>query len=108
MLKEDGDLRGAERILRNCLKRISTTTSMASLSSLKSAAVSGVSRLEVLELLLEMYCILELWTKAQRVMIEKLTITEKQVGEKNELYLRYTLKLADFMAKNHEYKAAQS
>jgi hypothetical protein len=107
MLKEDGDLHGAGRKLRNCLTRLSTTASTVSLTSLKNAAASGVSKLEVLELLLDTYCILESWSKAQQVMAEKLSITEKQVGKKDELYLWETLKLAELMAKSNEYDAAQ-
>jgi hypothetical protein len=106
MLKEDGDLHGAERKLRNCLTRLSTTASTASFRSLKSAAASGVSRLAIVELLLDTYCELESWSKAQQVMTEKLSITEKEVGKKDELYLWDTLKLAEFMAKNSEYDAA--
>jgi hypothetical protein len=105
-LKEVGDLHGAERKLRNCLTRLPTTASTASFNSLKSAAASGVSRLEILELLLDTCCMLKSWSKAQQVMTEKLSITEKQVGRKDELYLWDTLKLAEFMAKSNEYDAA--
>jgi hypothetical protein len=48
MLKEDGELHGAERKLRNCLTRLSTTARTASFNTLKSAAVSCISRLGTL------------------------------------------------------------
>ena len=107
VLKKDGDLYGAERKLRNCLTRLSTTASTASPTSLKSAAASGVSRLEVLDLLLDTYCIWESWSKAKEIMTEKLSITEKQFGKNDEVYLWDTLKLAEFMAKSNDTGAAQ-
>ena len=39
-------------------------------------------------------------------MIEKLSITERQVGRKDELYLWDTMKLADIMVKNKEHVEA--
>lgn len=105
-LKKEGDAVGAERKLRNCLTRLSAKGSTASLTSLRTAAASSVSRLEILELLLDIYCASEAWAKAKDVMTEKLFITERQVGKTNEIYLWDNLKLADLMAKANEYDSA--
>ncbi|KAH7074445.1 hypothetical protein BKA63DRAFT_313970 [Paraphoma chrysanthemicola] len=105
-LKDAGDLVGAERKFRNCLTRTSMTASTASLTSLKRAAAGGISRLKILELLLDTYCMLEAWSKAKQVMVEKLSLTHKQVGTRDELYLWDTLKLAELMAKCKEWDSA--
>jgi hypothetical protein len=105
-LKNDGDLTGAERKFRNCLTRLSTNTSSVSLASLRSASASGVSKAELLQLLTDIYCLLESWSKAKTTMVEKLSVTERQVGKKNELYLWDTMKLAEVMMKNEEYVEA--
>jgi hypothetical protein len=105
-LKNAGDLVGAERKFRNCLTRVSTHTSSVSLASLRSASTSGVSKAELLELLTDTYCLLESWGKAKATMVEKLSVTERQVGKKDELYLWDTMKLAEVMMNNEEYVEA--
>lgn len=105
-LKKDGDPLGAERKLRNCLTRLSARGSTASLISLKGAEASGVNRLEILKMMIDIYCTSEDWVKAKGAMVEKLSITERQVGKTNELYLWDNLQLADFMAKGNEYESA--
>ncbi|CAG5145720.1 uncharacterized protein ALTATR162_LOCUS1757 [Alternaria atra] len=104
--KEIGDLESAIRYFRNCLTRFSSNASYTSLTSAKSAAACGVSKIELLEHLIDCYCLLEAWSKAKAIMKDKLFITERQVGKKDELYLRDTLNLAELMMKNREYVEA--
>lgn len=105
-LKEDGDFTGAERKLRNCLTRFSTNASSVLLTPPQSASVSGVSKAELLELLTDTYCLLGSWKKAKATLMEKLSVIERQVGKKDELYLWDTMKLAELMMKNKEYVEA--
>ena len=92
--KDIGDLESAVRYFRNCLTRLSSNTSYTSLTSARSAAACGVSKTDLLECLLDCYCLLEAWSKAKAIMKDKLLITERQLGKKDELYLRDTLRLA--------------
>jgi hypothetical protein len=102
-LMGEGDLIGAERKLRNCLSRLSTN---ASTYSLKTAAANDVSRAELLERLIEVYCLRKSWPKAKAAMMEKLSVTERQVGKKDELYLTDLLKLAEIMVETEQYVEA--
>ncbi|CAN9099574.1 unnamed protein product [Alternaria sp. RS040] len=104
--KDIGDLESAVRHFRNCLTRLSSNTRYTSLTSAKSAAAYGVSIPDLLECLLDCYCLLEAWGKAKAIMKDKLFITERQLGKKDELYLRDTLRLAELMMKNGEYVEA--
>ena len=102
-LMEEGDLIGAERKLCNCLARLNGN---ASTYSLRSAAKNDASKAELLERLIEVYCLWGSWNRAKTTMMEKLSVTERQVGKKDELYLIDLLKLAEIMMKNHEYVEA--
>ena len=102
-LMEEGDLIGAERKLCNCLARLNGN---ASTYSLRSAAMNEISKAELLERLIEVYCLLRSWTKAKTTMLEKLSVTERRVGKKDELYLTDLLKLAEIMMQNREYVEA--
>ncbi|KAL1800560.1 hypothetical protein ACET3X_000902 [Alternaria dauci] len=104
--KDIGDLESAVRYFQNCLTRLSSNISYTSLTSAKSAVVCGVSKMDLLEYLLDCYCLLEAWSKAKAIMKDKLSITERQVGKRDELYLRDTLRLAELMMKNGEYVEA--
>ncbi|KAF1847385.1 uncharacterized protein K460DRAFT_241581, partial [Cucurbitaria berberidis CBS 394.84] len=104
--KDQGDLAGAVRHFRNCVTRFSSNASYASLTSLQSVSTCGVSKAELLEQLTDSYCLLGSWSKAKSTMAEKLSITERQVGKKDELYLWDTMKLAELMMKNKEYMEA--
>lgn len=104
--KEQGDFVVAVRYFRNCLTRFSSNASYASLTSLQSVPTCGVSKAEILELLTDTYCLLGSWSKAKTTMVAKLSITERQVGKKDELYLWDTMKLAELMMKNKEYVEA--
>lgn len=55
--KDQGDLHGAERHLRNCLSRFPSNASYTSLASSQSTLTTGVSKAELLELLTETYCL---------------------------------------------------
>ncbi|KAF2116171.1 hypothetical protein BDV96DRAFT_44614 [Lophiotrema nucula] len=101
--KEQGDLAGAERHFKNCITRLSTNSSVTSLSNAAAAANSGVSKAEVLEYLTQTYCLQQAWAKAKVTMMEKLHITERQVGKKDERFLQDTMKLAEVMMSNKEY-----
>ena len=102
-LISEGDLAGAQRKLSNCLTRLNVN---ASTYSLRSAARHAVSRSELLDTLLGVYCLSENWVKAKTTMMERLSITERQVGNKDELYLMSLLRLAEIMVKNHDYVEA--
>jgi hypothetical protein len=104
--KEQNDVMGAIRHFRNCLTRFSSNASYASLTSLQSVSTCGVSKTELLEQIVDSYCLLGSWSKAKSAMVEKLSITERQVGRKDELYLWDTMKLADIMVKNKEHVEA--
>lgn len=104
--KDNGDLAGAVRHFHNCLKRFSSNASYASLTSLQSVSTCGVSKGDLLEQLTDSYCQLGSWAKAKSTMAEKLSITERQVGKKDELYLWDTMKLAELMMKNKEFVGA--
>ncbi|KAH7066375.1 hypothetical protein BKA63DRAFT_160737 [Paraphoma chrysanthemicola] len=96
-MKEDDDLTKAESKLRNCL----------SLSSEKSARKDGVTRYEILEALVDTYWMMESWDKAKSTMAERMSISERQLGDKDDAYLWDTLKLAMLMMKCNEYVEAQ-
>jgi tetratricopeptide (TPR) repeat protein len=105
-MEDLGDLESAIRYFRNCLTRLSSNASYMSLTSAKSASARSVSKIELLEHLVDCYCLLGAWNNAKTIMKNKLSITERQVGKKDELYLRDTLRLAELMMKNREYVEA--
>jgi hypothetical protein len=105
-MEDLGDLESAVRYFRNCLTRLSSNASYMSLTSAKSASARSVSRIELLEHLVDCYCLWGAWNNAKTIMKNKLSITERQVGKKDELYLRDTLRLAELMMKNREYVEA--
>lgn len=104
--KDQGDIAGAVRHFRNCLTRFSSNSSFASLPAPQTLSTCGVSIVDLLDILTESYCSLGSWSKAKSTMAEKLSITECQVGKKDERYLWDTMKLAEIMAKNKEYVEA--
>ncbi|KAL6711067.1 hypothetical protein ACN47E_006942 [Coniothyrium glycines] len=104
--KERDDLAGAVRHFRNCLTRFSSNASYASLTSLQSMSACGVSKSDLLEQLTDTYCMQASWSKAKTSMTEKLAITERQVGKKDELYLWDTFKLAEIMMKCKNFTEA--
>ncbi|KAL6155353.1 hypothetical protein ACJQWK_00875 [Exserohilum turcicum] len=104
--KEQGDLTGAIRHFQNCLKRFSSNTSYASPTATQRFTVCGVSKGELLEHLVDSYCLIGSWGKAKSTMAEKLLITEHQVGKKDEIYLKDTMKLAELMMINQDYVEA--
>ncbi|KAJ6278626.1 hypothetical protein J3E71DRAFT_182561 [Bipolaris maydis] len=98
-----GDLTGAVRRFQNCLTRFSSNTNYASLTMAQILTVCGVSKVELLENITDCYRALGLWAEAKATMGVKLQITEHQVGKKDALYLKDTMKLAEIMMKNHDY-----
>jgi hypothetical protein len=101
--KEENDVHGAIKHFRNCLTRFSSNGSYVSLTSLQSVSTCGVSKAELLDHLTDSYCLLASWSKAKITMVEKLSITERQVGKKDELFLWDTIRLAEIMLNNKEY-----
>jgi hypothetical protein len=104
--KGQGDWTGAVRHFRNCLTRFSSNANYASLTATQSLTVCGVSKVELLEHLTDSYCLLGSWGKARSTMAEKLLIVEHQMGKKDALYLRDSMKLAELMMKNQDYVEA--
>ncbi|EUC48640.1 hypothetical protein COCMIDRAFT_51809, partial [Bipolaris oryzae ATCC 44560] len=98
-----GDLTGAVRRFQNCLTRFSSNASYASLTTAQILTVCGVSKVELLENITDCYRALGLWAEAKAIMEVKLQITEHQVGKKDALYLKDTMKLAEIMMKNQDY-----
>lgn len=105
--KEQGDLHGAERHLRNCLSRFPSTTSYTSLTSSQSISVTGVSKAELLELLTETYCLQGAWVQAKSTMKEKLAMTERQTGKKSERFLWDSFRLCEILMNTKDYTEAQ-
>lgn len=105
-LKEQGDLNNATRHFRNCLALLSTHAIYSSVSSPRLVKLRGVTKVELLELLIDSYCLMGSWNDAKTTMVEKLSIVERHEGQKNELYLKDTMKLAGLMMKNNEYAEA--
>lgn len=105
--KEQGDLRGAERHLRNCLSRFPSTTSYTSLASSQTSSATSVSKAELLELLTETYCSQGSWTQAKSTMKEKLAITERQTGKKSERFLWDSFRLCEVLMNTKDYTEAQ-
>ena len=105
--KEQGDLHGAERHLRNCLSRFPSTASYTSLTSSQSTLTTGVSKAELLELLTETYCLQGSWTQAKSTMKEKLAITERQTGKKSERFLWDSFRLCEVLMNTKDYTEAQ-
>ncbi|KAF2262693.1 hypothetical protein CC78DRAFT_569557 [Lojkania enalia] len=101
--KEQGDLTGAERHFRNCLSRLPSHTSSLSLST---SSVNTVSKAEVLELLAQTYMLSKMYEKAKSTMMEKLLVTERQVGKKDKRFLWDTMKLAEILMANTDYMEA--
>lgn len=66
--QRQGDLTGAVRRFQNCLTRLSSNTSYASLTTAQSLTVCGVSKVELLEHITDCYCVLGLWTEAKATM----------------------------------------
>lgn len=104
--REHGDLTGAVRHFRNCLTRFSSKSSYVSLTAAQSLKVCGVSKAELLEHLVDSYCLLGSWGKAKSTMEEKLIVMERQVGKKDALYLKDTMKLTEIMMMNRNYAEA--
>ncbi|KZM21005.1 hypothetical protein ST47_g7816 [Ascochyta rabiei] len=104
--KEQGDLHGAERHLRNCLSRFPSTTSYTSLASSQSTSITGVSKAELLEMLTETYCLQGSWTQAKSTMKEKLAITERQTGKKSESFLWDSFTLCEILLNTKDYTEA--
>lgn len=98
-----GDLTGAVRRFQNCLTRFSSNASYASLTTAQILTVCGVSKVELLENITDCYRALGLWTEAKATMGVKLQITEQQVGKKDALYLKDTMKLVEIMMENQDY-----
>lgn len=105
--KEQGDLKGAERHLRNCLSRFPSTTSYTSLTSSQSSLATGVSKAELLEILTETYCMQGAWKQAKSTMKEKLAITERQTGKKSEHFLWDSFRLCEVLMNTKDYTEAQ-
>jgi hypothetical protein len=105
--KDQGDLHGAERHLKNCLSRFPSTASYATLASSQSTLATGVSKAELLELLTETYCLQGNWTQAKSTMKEKLAITERQTGKKSEYFLWDSFRLCEVLLNTKDYTEAQ-
>lgn len=105
--KEQGDLHGAERHLRNCLSRFPSSASYTSLTSSQSSLATGVSKAELLELLTETYCLQGSWKQAKSTMKEKLVITEHQTGKKSERFLWDSFRLCEVLMNTKDYTEAQ-
>lgn len=104
--KQRGDLESAIRHFKNCLARLPPNTSYTPLASAKSSSAYSISRIALLEHLIDSYSLLELWSSAKATMVKKLVVAERQGGRTNELYLKDTLRLAEFMMKDCEYMEA--
>jgi hypothetical protein len=104
--KEQGDLHGAERHLRNCLSRFPTTSSYTSLTSSQSTSVTGVSKAELLELLTDTYWLQGSWNQAKITMKEKLAITEHQTGKRSQYFLWDTFRLSEVLMHTKDYAEA--
>ena len=105
--KDQGDLHGAERHLKNCLSRFPSTASYATLASSQSTLATGVSKAELLGLLTETYCLQGNWTQAKLTMKEKLAITERQTGKKSEYFLWDSFRLCEVLLNTKDYTEAQ-
>ncbi|KAH6612149.1 hypothetical protein C7974DRAFT_381579 [Boeremia exigua] len=105
--KEQGDLHGAERHLRNCLSRFPSAGSYTSLASSQSTLATAVSKAELLELLTETYCMQGSWDQAKSTMKEKLAITERQTGKKSERFLWDSFRLCEVLMNTKDYTEAQ-
>ena len=105
--KDQGDLHGAERHLKNCLSRFPSTASYATLASSQSTLATGVSKAELLELLTETYCLQGNWTQAKPIMKEKLAITERQTGKKSEYFFWDSFRLCEVLLNTKDYTEAQ-
>jgi tetratricopeptide (TPR) repeat protein len=107
--KDQGDLPGAERHLKNCLSRFpsTATASYATLASSQSTLATGVSKAELLELLTETYCLQGNWTQAKSTMKEKLAITERQTGKKSEYFFWDSFRLCEVLLNTKDYTEAQ-
>jgi len=153
--KESGDLKSAERLLRNCLTRMSLNPSYISLQNLGDVAAQvealkvrqrqleqiaegkglnkaekhelstliseqrtlirreklatktgNVSKLEVLDLLKQTYCEQCEWSKAKAIIMEQISIRERQTEKKDESILWDLVKLAEVSIENKEYAEA--
>ncbi|KAF2999738.1 hypothetical protein E8E13_004417 [Curvularia kusanoi] len=105
--KDQGDLVGAERHLRNCLSRFPSTASYTTLASSQSTLSTGVSKAELLEMLTETYCLQGNWADAKSTMKEKLAITERQTGKKSEHFLWDSFRLCEVLMNTKDYTEAQ-
>lgn len=104
--KEQGDLHGAERHLRNCLSRFPSNSSFTPLALSQTTVITGVSKAELLELLTETYCLQGSWTQAKLTMKEKLAITERQTGKKSERFLWDSFRLCEILTNTKDYAEA--
>ncbi|KAJ4986813.1 alpha-ketoglutarate dehydrogenase complex subunit [Stagonosporopsis vannaccii] len=105
--KEEGDLHGAERHLRNCLSRFPSTASYTSLTSSQNSFTTSISKAELLEILTETYCMQGSWKQAKSTMKEKLAITERQTGKKSERFLWDSFRLCEVLMNTKDYTEAQ-
>jgi hypothetical protein len=105
--KEMGNLPGAERQFRICLSRLHALSNSTNRASIQRPTVAGVSKVELLELLTDIYSTQGAWAKAKATMLERLAIVKRQTGSKSEAFLWDTMKLTEFLLKNKEFAEAQ-
>jgi hypothetical protein len=90
----------AERILRNCLSRISIT---ASGSALSLATVHSISRTEVMDVLVEAYISQQKWTEARTILLDKLSLAQRLLGKGDKSVLLDISTLVDVLFNKGDY-----
>jgi len=99
-----GDFASAERLLRNCLSRLSSSTSK---SSIQRPQPGSVSRADVLNLLYETYDRQKMWLEASRALMEKISITRQSVGKQDRGVLEDTMLLVEVFRKDGQCAEAR-
>lgn len=94
------DFKGAERLLRNCLDRISSNGSMTSLRHIPRPKSDATN------LLLDIYQAQEKWDEARSLLLEKITIESRDKTSGNSCALIDMLKLIDILVKKTSYAEA--
>ncbi|KAE8448846.1 hypothetical protein EG329_008848 [Mollisiaceae sp. DMI_Dod_QoI] len=95
--KDFGD---AERLFRNCLTRISSNGSMASLHH------TPRSKSEIMTLLLDVYLAEEKWNEAQSLLLDKIALGSRGMSSDNGRVLLDMLALVDVLIRKNSYAEA--
>jgi tetratricopeptide (TPR) repeat protein len=97
---EAKDYKGAERLFKNCLTRMSSSGSLVSLHRIPK------SKPEIMNFLLDTYLAQEKWSEAQAILLEKIALASRDKSKDNKGVLAEMLTLIDVLLHKKSYAEA--